>query len=253
MPSNKTVYGLNSKRRAIFLDQFAQAGIQNPRTVYPKVLPQTSSNGADTVTIKNTTGSTVERGQIFAYGAPTTLPATDLEIFFRMPPILNGTQPATGAPGDWGRWAVALRDIEAAKQGPCRISGIAAVELYKPATLQGWDRVDIRNSSHLAQESWFGAASLVGAWNEGDDKRYGLVVLDGWYAPPLRTQVDDASGLPADGSGDCEIIHSDNSETITVYNDWMENGHNFNDDDELLVYFDRLTNHWQIPAGECGT
>lgn len=206
------------------------------------------------ILIKNTTSLTVNAYSVFGLDGPVnTIAATTLTTYQAYPPLFKGTKPQTGAPGDWGLWAVIQQDTTAGGTGEAIMSGLTTI-LMESTFATGMNRLDIKDASHKGLASWYGAAELLDTEVSGGS-RYGWIRLGQWNAPIWRATVP-AGGLAANGSAACTF--TDGSGTVTVWNDWMEDTHAFVSGDELLIKFNRHASragntkgYWQVVSGEC--
>lgn len=202
----------------------------------------------------NSSGAKVNQFGLLGFGGasngPVHKPSTNLDAFKFEEMIFDCAKPDTDT--DYGKWLVALEDIEDGDTGPAALAGMMRVELETSPTVG--DYVTIKDGSYLAQQAVYGEADLLFAETDSG-KRWGLILKMGYRTPPVRMTVP-SGGLNANASAACTI--TDYSGTVTVWNDWMEAGHNFANGDEITTWFNRHASragdtdgYFQLLAGEC--
>jgi len=205
--------------------------------------------------VKNNSGAAVSKFNILGIDDAVYSVATQLSSYQGLPPSMNGDYANDGSPGHWGRWCVLQEDIANGATGLARISGVTPVQLDTDSGRSGlpYADVNLQNDTTLAEESWFGSATILDAqWNTGNTARWAIVLMHGYVEPIYRAT---AQGTIASGSsGTARIVHGSftgSARDVTAYNTWAEGTHDFSTNDELLIKFHRINNQWVIVNGEC--
>lgn len=214
------------------------------------ITPAASPTEAVQIKVRNDTGAIVPIYRALALNGPVTVASSNLSGWQAAPPVFKGTTPATGTPGDWGRFVITQEELAIGGTGNAIVSGITPLQVYKPSTVENWDRIDIRNSSTLGQENWHGCCEILDVENVGQSDRWAWVRLSNYESPLIRGTAD--STITAGSSGDVTVKGPGSDEgTVTVYNAWMEAGHDIGGGDELYFVFERKQNRYQIVSAEC--